>query len=89
MTQRRGPLLPWGEYRAALRWLAETREGAGLTQAQVAERLGFSESWVSLRETGSQRMTQAEVRLIAVALEVEIPVLSADVPALMADGGAR
>lgn len=72
----RGPVLAWDEYRAAARWLPEARMAAGLSQAELGARLGWSDGWVALRETGAVRMTQAEVEQIAAAIGADVPVLS-------------
>jgi transcriptional regulator with XRE-family HTH domain len=55
-TSRHSP-----EYKAFLRLLIETREGAGLSQRAVAKRLEKPQSYVSKSETGERRVDVVEV----------------------------
>lgn len=57
-------------YRAFVRLLRETRERAGLTQIELAERLGETQSFVSKCERGERRLDVVEVAEICDALGV-------------------
>jgi transcriptional regulator with XRE-family HTH domain len=46
--------------------LREARKAAGLTQAQVAERLGKQQSYVSKVESGERRIDPVELKRFAV-----------------------
>ena len=48
-------------YRAFLARLREARETAGLTQEQVAKRLGRPQTWVSKCELGERRVDFVEL----------------------------
>ena len=56
------------EYRAFLRLLVEYRERAGLTQAQLAERLEETQSFVSKMERGERRVDVLEFLAICAAV---------------------
>lgn len=58
------------EYSLFLEQLRNTREMRGLTQTQVAERLGQTQSFVSKVERGERRIDIVELRAICSALEV-------------------
>lgn len=58
------------DYAVFLRLLRETREAAGLTQVQLAERLGQTQSFVSKCERGERRLDIAEVGAFCEALGV-------------------
>jgi transcriptional regulator with XRE-family HTH domain len=60
------------EYRQLCAVLRELRQEAGLTQVQVAERLGEPQSFVSKYETGERRLDVIELRYIANALGASI-----------------
>jgi transcriptional regulator with XRE-family HTH domain len=47
-------------YRKVPSFLRELRERAGLTQRQLAQRVGQSQWWVARSETGSRRVDVAE-----------------------------
>ncbi len=49
-------------YKVLLACLRGAREGAGLTQAEVADRLGLSQSQVSKCERGERRLDVIELR---------------------------
>jgi ribosome-binding protein aMBF1 (putative translation factor) len=53
-----------GEQEAFLSLLREVRDGADLTQADLAERLGRPQSFVSKVESGERRVTVLELREI-------------------------
>ena len=50
------------DYKVLLTCLKEARESAGLTQAELAERLGLSQSQVSKCERGERRVDVIELR---------------------------
>ncbi len=60
-------------YKVLLACLKEAREGAGLTQADVAERLDMSQSQVSKCERGERRLDVIELREWCGALGVGLP----------------
>ena len=51
--------------------LAEVRRAKGLSQRQLAQRAGLSESALSLLERGKRRPTYSTLKALAKALEVE------------------
>lgn len=53
------------EYQSMLRRLRTARKEAGLTQVQVAERVGRPQSYVSKLETGERRLDPIELRELA------------------------
>jgi len=53
------------DYRRMLERLREARLAAGLTQVQVAERLGKPQSFVSKVELGERRIDPVELRRFA------------------------
>lgn len=52
------------EYAAVLRLLREAREEAGLTQVDLAEKLGQSQSFVSKLERGDRRIDIVQLRTL-------------------------
>ena len=48
--------------------LRELREQAGLNQADLAERLGVSQTWVSKYELGERRLDLVQLRQVCEAL---------------------
>ncbi len=57
-------------YRAFLRLLRDTREEAGLSQADLGERLGESQSFISKCERGERRLDIVELHAFCRALGV-------------------
>jgi transcriptional regulator with XRE-family HTH domain len=57
------------EYQRLCALLRELRQEAGLTQVQVAERLGVPQSFVSKYESGERRLDVVELNHVAVALD--------------------
>ncbi len=51
--------------REFLRRLRQARKDAGMTQVQVAEHLGRSQSFVTKAETGERRLDVVELRAFA------------------------
>ena len=56
------------EYAALLELLQEARRDAGLTQLQLARRLGQSQSFVSKAEVGQRRLDVIQLRTICALL---------------------
>jgi transcriptional regulator with XRE-family HTH domain len=54
------------------RKLSETRQALGLTQAEVAHRLGVSASYLSAVEAGKRNLTVAQLANIANAMRLGI-----------------
>lgn len=66
---------PWecpGNQRDVASFIRRARETCGLTQRQLAERLGSTQSVVARWETGDHEITMKALTRIADALEVEI-----------------
>jgi transcriptional regulator with XRE-family HTH domain len=61
------------EYAALLALLRETRQTAGLTQVQLAQRLGQSQSFVSKVEVGERRLDLIQLRTICRELGTTLP----------------
>jgi transcriptional regulator with XRE-family HTH domain len=57
--------------------LRKVRQDAGLTQAQMAEKLHVHQSWVSYYERGSRKLDMLQVRKICVAAGVSLTAFSA------------
>lgn len=58
-------------YRAFCRALVDARKGAGLSQAQLARRLGKPASFVGKYEVGERRLDVIEVMVILDILETK------------------
>jgi transcriptional regulator with XRE-family HTH domain len=56
------------DYEVFLRCLKGARQSAGLTQVQLAERLGQTQSFVSKCERGERRLDVVEVRAFCGAI---------------------
>jgi transcriptional regulator with XRE-family HTH domain len=56
------------------RKLSDTRQALGLTQAEVAERLGVSASYLSAVEAGKRNLTLAQLANIANAMRLGIDI---------------
>ncbi len=61
------------DYEVFLRRLREARRRAGLTQVQLAERLGQTQTFVSKCERGERRLDVVEVRAFCLALGESFP----------------
>lgn len=59
-------------YAVFLNLLRETREKAGITQNQLADSLGVTQSFVSKCERGERRVDIAELREFCIALGTTI-----------------
>lgn len=62
-------------YSRFLGLLIETRKNAGLTQTEVAERLGRPQSFVSKYENGERRLDVVEFLEVARAIEIDPTVI--------------
>ncbi|HVV09031.1 helix-turn-helix transcriptional regulator [Amycolatopsis sp.] len=60
------------EYQQVCQLLRELRHEAGLTQMQVAERLGVPQSFVSKYEAGQRRLDIVELRHVGEVLGISI-----------------
>ncbi len=60
-------------YRQLRKLLIEARQTAGLTQADLAKRLGKPQSFVSKYERGERRLDVLELIDIATAIGLDIP----------------
>jgi transcriptional regulator with XRE-family HTH domain len=61
------------EYAAFLRLLKKAREGAGLTQVDLAAALERSQSFVSKVERGETRLDIIQLRTVLASLAVSLP----------------
>jgi len=52
--------------------LRKIRLSKGLTQAQVAERIGEGQSYVSKYENGEQRLDLVELEMICISLDIKL-----------------
>lgn len=59
-------------YARFLKLLKETREKAGITQVEIAERLGVTQSFVSKCERGERRVDIVELREWCIAMETTL-----------------
>jgi transcriptional regulator with XRE-family HTH domain len=71
-------------YREVLTRLKRARRQAGLTQAQLAERLGATQTFVSKVERGERRLDIVETRSICAAVGVSFVEFAAAL-----EGGGR
>ena len=53
--------------------LRQVRLDAGLTQAEVAKKIGESQSYVSKYENGEQRLDLIELEAVCKAVEISLP----------------
>jgi transcriptional regulator with XRE-family HTH domain len=56
------------EYAKLGKWLASTREALGMTQVQLAKRVGRTQSFIAKTETGQRRLDVIEFVALAKAL---------------------
>lgn len=66
------------EYSALIEVVRDARLAAGLTQAQVSNKLGRSQSFISDVETGKRRLDLVELRDIAELTGQSLPKLVAN-----------
>jgi len=67
-------------YRRLIEALAEARRVAGLTQTELAVRLGKRQQFVSKYESGERRLDVVEFADIGRALGIDAAALVADIP---------
>jgi transcriptional regulator with XRE-family HTH domain len=60
-----------GDYQVLVELIAEVRDQAGMTQRDVADKLGQGQSWYAKNESGERRMDMLEVLAILDALGVD------------------
>ncbi len=60
------------EYSLFLEQLKKVREEKGLTQTEVAERLGQTQSFISKVERGERRLDIVELRAFCFAMEISL-----------------
>lgn len=78
------------EYAVLLELLREARSSAGLTQTELAERLGQSQSFVTKMETGDRRLDVVQLRTVCLTLGTTLPALVARLEErLSANSGRR
>lgn len=65
--------------------LIEARERAGMTQTELAKRLGEYQSFVARLESGQRRIDVVELIELASALDFDAPTMVRDVTAIEAD----
>jgi len=61
------------EYAAVLRLLKAARKRSGVTQVELAERLGQTQSFVSKVERGDRRLDIVQLRTILLEFGVSLP----------------
>lgn len=61
------------EYATLLDLLRETRKAAGVTQVELAERVGTTQSFVSKLERGEARVDVIQLRRICSAIGTDLP----------------
>lgn len=71
-------------YRDLIGKLADRRRDLGLSQAEMATRLGRHQQFVSRYETGERRLDVVEFIDIARSLQLDIQTVIADVPTVLA-----
>jgi transcriptional regulator with XRE-family HTH domain len=60
------------EYAALCRLLRETRAKAGLTQVELAEKIGETQSYVSKVERGERRLDLVQLQVFCRAMKVDV-----------------
>lgn len=73
------------DYEVFLRRLREARRRAGMSQVQLAERLGQTQPFVSKCERGERRLDLVEVRAFCLALGESFPAFVAAFDAEVAE----
>ena len=59
------------QYQVAVEWLVNQRHLCGVTQAELSQRLGKHQSFVSKYENGERRLDIAEIMEVCKALGVD------------------
>ena len=76
------------EYRRLVTRLREIREALGLSQSDLARRLGRKQQWVSFMESGSRRLDVIEFAEVCLALDVDPATLIVPVADMLRDAPA-
>ncbi len=74
------------EYAAFLEQLRKVREIKNLTQLEVAERLGQTQSFVSKVERSERRIDVVELRAFCLAIGISFPDFIQKIEQVLADG---
>ena len=77
------------DYAVLLKLLRKVRLAAGVTQVQLAERLGESQSHLSKMERGEVRLDLLQVRRFCQALGTTLPAFVAELERSIAAEGRR
>jgi transcriptional regulator with XRE-family HTH domain len=78
------------KYRVFLRELRAARERSGITQVDLAQRLGETQSFISKCERGERRIDIVELRSFCSAIGVSLPSFVLDLDQkLSAEGRSR
>ena len=77
------------EYAVLLTLLRETRRGAGVSQVELARRLGQSQSFVSKAEVGERRLDLIQLRTICRALDTTLSAFVARLEDRLAEAPRR
>lgn len=77
------------EYRLVVNRLREAREALGISQTELAMRLGRNQQWVSLMESGSRRLDVIEFVEVCHSLELDPVLPLADVEASFSANAAK
>jgi transcriptional regulator with XRE-family HTH domain len=76
-------------YAVLLRVLREARERAGLTQVQLAKRIGETQTFVSKCERGERRIDVVELRTFCQAFGVELKQFVAALEKALSERGGK
>jgi transcriptional regulator with XRE-family HTH domain len=77
------------DYAALVELLRQARQAAGLTQVQLAQKLGQSQSFVSKVEVGERRLDLIQLRTILLALGTTLPDFVEQLEKKLAEGTKR
>jgi transcriptional regulator with XRE-family HTH domain len=77
------------EYGVLLKLLRETRRAAGVTQVQLAERIGETQSHLSKMERGEVRLDLVQMRTICRALGTTLPTFVVELEKRLAAANRR
>ena len=77
------------EYAIFLRELRSARKRAGISQAEVAERVGETQSFVSKCERGERRIDVVELRAFCAAINIPFAAFVRDLDAVLSAEAGR
>jgi len=77
------------EYQTFLRCLREARKKAGLTQTQLAERIGETQSLISKCERGERRIDVVELSKFCNAIGISLAEFALQLTAALAKDNAK